>query len=47
MREMDQPRPTYLYNRGDYSEPLYTVEAKVPEALPAMDKDLPKKSIGA
>ena len=46
MREMDQPRPTYLYNRGDYSEPLYTVEAKVPEALPAMDKDLPKNRLG-
>jgi hypothetical protein len=46
MREMDTPRPTYLYNRGNYSEPLYTVEAKVPEILPAMDNDLPKNRLG-
>ena len=46
MREMGQPRPTYLYNRGNYNEPLYTVEAKVPEVLPAMDKDLPKNRLG-
>lgn len=46
MREMETPRPTYLYNRGSYSEPLYTVEAKVPEVLPAMDKDLPKNRLG-
>jgi hypothetical protein len=46
MREMEEPRQTYLYNRGNYNEPLYTVEAKVPEALPAMDKDLPKNRLG-
>ena len=46
MREMETPRPTYLYNRGSYSEPLYTVEAKVPEILPVMDKDLPKNRLG-
>ncbi len=46
MREMDQPRPTYLYNRGVYSEPLYTVEAKVPAALPAMHESLPKNRLG-
>ncbi len=46
MREMEEPRPTYLYNRGNYSEPLYTVEAKVPEILPAMDKNLPKNRLG-
>ena len=46
MREMETPRPTYLYNRGNYNEPLYTVKAKVPEALPAMDKDLPKNRLG-
>jgi hypothetical protein len=46
MREMETPRPTYLYNRGSYSEPLYTVEAKVPEVLPAMDRDLPKNRLG-
>ena len=46
MREMETPRPTYLYNRGNYNEPLYTVEAKVPEVLPAMDEELPKNRLG-
>ncbi len=46
MREMETPRPTYLYNRGNYNEPLYTVEAKVPEVLPAMDEKLPKNRLG-
>ena len=46
MREMDEPRHTYLYNRGNYSEPVYTVKAKVPEVLPAMDDNLPKNRLG-
>ena len=46
MREMEEPRPTYLYNRGNYNEPLYTVEAKVPGVLPSMDKNLPKNRLG-
>ena len=46
MREMEESRPTYLYNRGNYNEPLYTVEAKVPGVLPAMDKNLPKNRLG-
>lgn len=46
MREMETPRPTYLYNRGNYNEPLYTVEAKVPEVLPPMNDDLPKNRLG-
>ena len=46
MREMKTPRPTYLYNRGNYNEPLYTVEAKVPEILPAMNQKLPKNRLG-
>lgn len=46
MKEMKTPRSTYLYNRGNYSEPLYVVEAKVPEILPAMDEDLPKNRLG-
>jgi hypothetical protein len=46
MKEMDTPRTTYLYNRGNYNEPLYAVEAKVPEILPSMDKDLPKNRLG-
>jgi len=46
MREMEQSRPTYLYNRGNYSEPLYTVEPKVPDILPAMDESFPKNRLG-
>lgn len=46
MREMKTPRPSYLYNRGNYNEPLYTVEAKVPEIFPAMDQKLPKNRLG-
>ena len=46
MREMEEPRPTYLYNRGNYNEPLHTVDAKVPGVLPAMDKNLPKNRLG-
>ncbi|MEC8635845.1 MAG: DUF1553 domain-containing protein, partial [Bacteroidota bacterium] len=46
MREMEEPRPTYLYNRGNYNEPQYTVEAKVPGILPEMDKNLPKNRLG-
>ncbi|RPG63960.1 MAG: DUF1553 domain-containing protein [Flavobacteriaceae bacterium TMED42] len=46
MREMEEPRPTYLYNRGNYNEPLYTVEAKVPEILPSMDEKFPKNRLG-
>ena len=46
MREMEEPRPTYLYNRGNYNEPLHTVEAEVPGVLPAMDKNLPKNRLG-
>ncbi|MEC7124694.1 MAG: DUF1553 domain-containing protein, partial [Bacteroidota bacterium] len=46
MREMEEPRPTYLYNRGNYNEPLHSVEAKVPGVLPAMDKNLPKNRLG-
>lgn len=46
MAEMETTRPTYLYNRGNYSDPLYTVEPKVPEILPDMDEDLPKNRLG-
>ena len=46
MREMEEPRPTYLYNRGNYNEPQYTVEANVPRILPEMDKNLPKNRLG-
>ena len=46
MAEMKNPRPTYLYNRGSYNEPMYTVEAKVPDILPQMNSELPKNRFG-
>ena len=46
MSEMKNPRPTYLYNRGSYTEPMYTVEPKVPDILPQMNSDLPKSRLG-
>jgi hypothetical protein len=46
MEELPKPRKTYLYNRGDYSDPAYTVDAKVPGKLPAMKADLPKNRLG-
>ena len=47
MSEMKNPRPTYLYNRGSYTEPMYTVEPKVPDILPQMNSDLPKSRLGS
>ena len=46
MEEMKNPRPTYVYNRGSYTEPIYTVEPKVPDILPQMNSDLPKSRLG-
>ena len=46
MEELDQARTTYLYNRGNYTEPSQEVSSTTPEALPAMDKTLPKNRLG-
>ena len=46
MEELDQARTTYLYNRGNYNEPSQEVPSATPEALPTMDKTLPKNRLG-
>ena len=46
MEELEEGRTTYLYNRGNYSEPSLKVETITPSALPAMDKKLPKNRLG-
>lgn len=46
MEELPETRKTYLYNRGDYNDPAYEVQAAVPEKLPAMDPELPKNRLG-
>lgn len=46
MEELDEPRTTYLYNRGEYNQPSITVDAKTPNILPEMDESLPKNRLG-
>ncbi|NHF60985.1 DUF1553 domain-containing protein [Flavobacteriaceae bacterium TP-CH-4] len=46
MEEMPTPRPTFVYNRGDYEQPMYEVDANTPEVLPAFSKDYPKNRLG-
>jgi len=46
MEEMPQARTPYLYNRGDYEQPIRPVETNTPEALPAFPEDYPKNRLG-
>ena len=46
MEEMNEPRKTYLYNRGNYNEPSESVSLNTPEVLPKMDKNFPKNRLG-
>ena len=46
MKEMNEPRKTYLYNRGNYNEPSQEVSVNTPEVLPKMKSDLPKNRLG-
>jgi len=46
MEEMPKKQPAYAYARGDYEQPIYTVEAAVPESLPGFPKDYPKNRLG-
>lgn len=46
MREMDQPRPTYLLERGAYESPGPKVARETPESLPPMGSDLPRDRLG-
>ncbi|MFK7814410.1 MAG: DUF1553 domain-containing protein [Maribacter sp.] len=46
MEEMPKNRQAYAYDRGDYSQPIYEVDAKTPEALPAFPDEYPKNRLG-
>jgi len=38
MRELDEPRPTHIFDRGDYRNPGEAVEPGTPEVLHALDE---------
>ena len=42
MEEMPVNRQAYAYNRGDYTQPMYEVDANTPEILPAFSETYPK-----
>lgn len=46
MEEMPKARQAFAYDRGDYSQPMYKVDAKTPEMLPAFPDDYPKNRLG-
>ena len=46
MEEMPQTRTAYLYNRGDYQQPLYEVVANTPEVLPPFPEDYARNRLG-
>ncbi len=46
MEEMEQPRKTFLYQRGDYNSPADEVIPETPEVLPPLNPDAPKNRLG-
>ena len=46
MREMAEPRPTFLLRRGEYDQQTDEVDAVVPAVLPPIPEDLPKNRLG-
>lgn len=46
MREMDDPRPTFLLRRGEYDQQTDEVDAAVPAVLPPIPEDLPMNRLG-
>ncbi len=46
MREMEEPRPTFVLRRGEYDQPTDEVEAAVLAVLPPIPEDLPKNRLG-
>lgn len=46
MREMPEPRPTYILDRGEYSRRGEPVSAETPAVLPEMADDLPRNRLG-
>ncbi|MRI01715.1 DUF1553 domain-containing protein [Kriegella sp. EG-1] len=46
MEEMPVQRQAFAYNRGDYEQPMYKVNANTPEVLPAFPENTPKNRLG-
>lgn len=46
MQEMPNIRPTFAYRRGDYTAPMYKVEAATPGVLPPFSQDYPRNRLG-
>lgn len=46
MEEMPKKRKAYVYDRGDYEQPIYEVEANTPEVLPHFSEEYPKNRLG-
>ena len=45
MSELDEPRMTAIFKRGDFLSPGEPVEAAAPAILPALDPELPWSSV--
>ncbi len=46
MEEMPEKRTAYAYNRGDYEQPIYEVEANTPGVLPEFSEKYPRNRLG-
>ena len=46
MEDMKEPRKSFLYDRGLYTNKSYEVIANTPSALPEFSKDLPRNRLG-
>ena len=46
MREMEEPRPTFVLRRGEYDQQTDKVGPAVPSFLPPIPEDLPKNRLG-
>lgn len=46
MREMSEPRPTYVLHRGQYDDPRAAVDRGTPDAILPFPDDLPKNRLG-
>ncbi|MBT8184302.1 MAG: DUF1549 domain-containing protein, partial [Eudoraea sp.] len=46
MEEMAEARTPYLYNRGDYEQPMFPVETNTPKVLPPFPEDYPRNRLG-
>ncbi len=46
MEELDEPRPTHVFVRGDYRQKGERVDVDTPSVLPPMPADLPRNRLG-